>query len=94
MSDTLEIRAIVAAVLAEQQGQSKAVAEEAAAAVLRAFGLDDEDHRELRADFQLLRRWRKSVEQAQSLTFKAVIGTLVTGFIAVVWMGVKAFLGK
>src|SRR6266480_7371175 len=36
---------------------------------------------ELRADFQHLRRWRKSVEQAQSYTFKAVITIIVTGFV-------------
>src|SRR5258708_23647999 len=49
---------------------------------------------ELRADFQHLRRWRKSVEQAQSYTFKAVITVIVTGFIGAVWLGIKATLGK
>lgn len=97
-----DIRSIVAAVLAEQQeqsrelyrDQSKAAAEQAAATVLRAFGLDDDDHRELRADFQHLRRWRKSVEQAQSLTFKAVVATIASGLIAAVWVGVKTAVGK
>lgn len=36
---------------------------------------------EIRADFQHLRRWRRSVEQAQSYTFKAVITVIVTGFV-------------
>ena len=49
---------------------------------------------ELRADFQHLRRWRKSVEQAQSYIFKAVIIVIVTGFVGAVWLGVKATLGK
>ena len=49
---------------------------------------------ELRADFQHLRRWRKSVEQAQSYTFKAVITVIVTGFVGAVWLGVKVMLGK
>ncbi|MGJ4928163.1 hypothetical protein ACQR1I_16465 [Bradyrhizobium sp. HKCCYLS2038] len=89
-----EVREIVSAVLAEQQEHSKNVAEEAVAAVLRAFGLEDDDHRELRADFQHLRRWRKSVEQAQSLTFKAVVGTIVSGLVAAIWLGVKTTLGK
>jgi hypothetical protein len=40
--------------------------------------MEEEDRRELRADFQHLRRWRKSVEQAQSYTFKAVI-TVIAG---------------
>ena len=49
---------------------------------------------ELRADFQHLRRWRKSVEQAQSFTFKAAISIIVTGFVGAVWLGVKVMLGK
>jgi ABC-type transporter Mla maintaining outer membrane lipid asymmetry permease subunit MlaE len=49
---------------------------------------------ELRADFQHLRRWRKSVEQAQSYTFKAVITIVVTGFVGAVWLGLKVMLGK
>jgi len=49
---------------------------------------------EIRADLQHLRRWRRSVEQAQSYTFKAVITVIVTGFVGAVWLGVKATLGK
>jgi hypothetical protein len=49
---------------------------------------------EIRADFQHLRRWRKSVEQAQSYTFKAVITIIVTGLVGAVWLGVKVMLGK
>jgi len=49
---------------------------------------------ELRADFQHLRRWRKSVEQAQSYTFKAVITIIVAGFVGAVWLGIKVMLGK
>jgi ABC-type transporter Mla maintaining outer membrane lipid asymmetry permease subunit MlaE len=49
---------------------------------------------EMRADFQHLRRWRKSVEQAQSYTFKAVITIIVSGFVGAVWLGVKVMLGK
>jgi ABC-type transporter Mla maintaining outer membrane lipid asymmetry permease subunit MlaE len=49
---------------------------------------------ELRADFQHLRRWRKSVEQAQSYTFKAVITVIVTGLVGAVWLGLKVMLGK
>lgn len=49
---------------------------------------------EMRADFQHLRRWRKSVEQAQGFTFKAVITIIVAGFLGAVWLGVKAMLGK
>jgi hypothetical protein len=34
--------------------------------------LEDDDPKEIRADFLHLRKWRKSVEQAQSLTFNAM----------------------
>lgn len=49
---------------------------------------------ELRADLAHLRRWRRSVEQAQSYTFKAMITVIVTGFVGAVWLGIKATLGK
>jgi PBSX family phage terminase large subunit len=49
---------------------------------------------EMRADFQHLRRWRKSVEQAQSYTFKAVITVIVAGLVGAVWLGIKVMLGK
>ncbi|MBR1229414.1 phage terminase large subunit [Bradyrhizobium sp. AUGA SZCCT0176] len=49
---------------------------------------------EMRADLQHLRRWRRSVEQAQSYTFKAVITVIVTGFVGAVWLGIKATLGR
>ena len=49
---------------------------------------------EMRADLQHLRRWRRSVEQAQSYTFKAVITIIVTGLVGAVWLGIKVMLGK
>jgi hypothetical protein len=64
------------------------------AETLAAFGIEEDDRKELRADFQHLRRWRKSVEQAQSYTFKAVITIIVTGFVGAIWLGIKVVLGK
>ncbi|MFY0091903.1 hypothetical protein ABTP88_17435, partial [Acinetobacter baumannii] len=61
---------------------------------LTSFGMEEEDRRELRADLQHLRRWRKSDEQAQSFTFKAVVTVIATGFVGAVWLGIKATLGK
>jgi hypothetical protein len=93
-----DIKAIVAETLAEQQrlhySDIDAVALKTVATILISFGIEEGDRRELRADFQHLRRWRKSVEQAQSYTFKAVITIIVSGFVGAVWLGVKAMLGK
>ena len=99
MSDD-DIRAVVVETLAEQQrihhGDIDAVVVRAIATILTSFGIEEEDRRELRADFQHLRRWRKSksVEQAQSYTFKAVITVIVAGFLGAVWLGVKVMLGR
>ena len=56
--------------------------------------MDEDDRKELRADFQHLRRWRRGVEQVQSYMFRAVITVMVTGFVVAVWLGIKATLGK
>jgi hypothetical protein len=93
-----EVRAIIAETLAEQhriqQENIDAIVLKAVTSVLASFGIEDDDRKELRADLQHLRRWRKSVEQAQSYTFKAVITVLATGLMGAVWLGVKVVLGK
>ena len=58
-------------------------------AVLASFGIEEEDRRELQADFQHLRKWRKSVEQAQSLTVRVVVVSIVGGVVGAVWLGFK-----
>jgi hypothetical protein len=93
-----DIRAIVVETLAEQRrfhrDEIDAAVLKTIATILTSFGIEEEDRKELRADFQHLRRWRKSVEQAQSYTFKAVITVIATGFVGAVWLGIKATLGK
>jgi hypothetical protein len=93
-----DIRRIVGEVLAEQKrlhiNEADEVILKTIATILTSFGIEEEDRRELRADFQHLRRWRRSVEQAQSYTFKAVITVIVTGLVGAVWLGVKVMLGK
>ncbi|MGA7805605.1 hypothetical protein [Bradyrhizobium sp.] len=61
---------------------------------LASFGIEGDDRREIKADFQHLRRWRKSVEQVQSYTLRAVITAVVGGVLGAAWLAVKAWLGK
>jgi polyhydroxyalkanoate synthesis regulator phasin len=93
-----EIKKVVQEVLSEQRIANKADLEEAVyktiATLLTSFGIEEADRVELKADFHHLRRWRKSVEQAQSYTFKIVITTIVTGFLGALWLGVQSFLHK
>jgi len=93
-----DIRTIVAETLTEQHRRQRedidAIVLREIATILTSFGIADDDRKELRADLQYLRRWRKSVEQAQSYTFKAVITLIVAGLLGAVWLGVKVMLGK
>jgi hypothetical protein len=93
-----EIKVVVQEVLAERKllnpGDIDEVVLKTIASILTSFGIEEDDRREIKADFQHLRRWRKSVEQAQSYTFKAVITVIATGFVGAVWMGIKTALGK
>jgi hypothetical protein len=97
MNET-DIKVIVAETLAEQQrlqySSIDTAVQRAVASILTSFGMEEEDRKELRADLQHLRRWRKSVEQAQSYTFKGVITVIVTGLVGAAWLGFKVMLGK
>lgn len=93
-----DITRIVRAVLdaeAERRGHTlDDVVMKAVATILTSFGVEDDDRKELRADFEHLRRWRRSVEQAQSLTFRMVLTAIVGGVVGATWLGIKTLLGK
>lgn len=89
-----EVKSVIHEVLAEQNSDHDQVVLKTIAAILTSFGIEEEDRKEIRADFIHLRKWRKSVEQAQSYTFKAVITVIATGIVGAVWLGIKTALGK
>lgn len=93
-----DIRQIVNAVLEEESARrGKAMDEvvlKAVATILTSFGMNEDDRKELQADFSHLRRWRKSVEQAQSYGLKTIITVIVGGCLGALWMGIKAMVGK
>jgi hypothetical protein len=60
--------------------------------VLLSLGIREDDHKELREDFQHLRCWRKSVEQTQSYAVRAVITAVVAGILGAIWMGFKVLI--
>lgn len=93
-----EIKQVVQAVLdAETEKRAKNLDDvvlKAVATILTSFGIDEEDRKELKSDFIHLRKWRKSVEQAQGYTFKIVITTIVGGLLGALWLGFQAMLHK
>ena len=91
-----EVREIVSQVLAEQKRANDVdqVVMKTIATILTSFGIEEDDRLELKADFSHLRRWRKSVEQAQTFTFKAIVTVIISGMIGAFWLGFKATIGK
>jgi hypothetical protein len=93
-----DIREIVSAVLEEESKRRGAAMDDvvlkAVATILTSFGIQEDDRKELQADFSHLRRWRKSVEQTQAYAFKTIITVIVGGFLGALWMGIKAAVGK
>lgn len=93
-----EVRQVVSDVLAEQQrlhnNDIDAVALKTIATILTSFGIEEEDRKELRADFNHLRKWRKGVEQVERVGWGTIITVLVTGTLGALWVGIKAMLGK
>lgn len=98
MMQPVDVKAVVAEVLAEQhrlhQDTIDDVVLKTVVNLLTSFGFEEDERKELKKDFVHLRKWRKSVDQATSLSFKVIVGTLVSGFLAAVWLGCKALLGK
>ncbi len=93
-----QIRIIVTAVLdAEAERRGKVLDEvviKAVATILTSFGMNEEDKAELQRDFVHLRKWRKSVEQAENLTFRVVLTAIIGGLVGAVWLGLKVLIGK
>ncbi len=91
-----DVKAIIVEVLAEQKRLYGAETEETVqrtiSTMLTSFGIEEEDRAELRADFIHLRKWRKSVEQAQSLTVRAMVTVIVAGAAGALWLGIKTLL--
>jgi hypothetical protein len=93
-----EVKDVVQEVLAEQRIANRADLDDAAtktiATILLSFGIEEDDRKEIQADFRHLRKWRKSVEQAQSYTFKTIITVIAGGVLGALWLGFKTMLGK
>jgi hypothetical protein len=92
------VKTTVAEVLAEQKKLHNNDADEVVlrtiSTILTSFGIEEEDRVELRRDFEHLRRWRKSVEQAQGYTFKVIVTAIVGGLVGALWLGIKLAVGK
>jgi DNA-binding MarR family transcriptional regulator len=63
-------------------------------AILTSFGIEEDERKELRADFAHLRKWRRSVETVERVGWTTAVTVIVTGILGALWLGVKTLLGK
>lgn len=93
-----EVETIVSAVLSEQKRLHNQDADEVVlktiSTILTSFGIEEEDRKELRADFKHLRGWRKASEKVTNAGIVATVTILIGGFLGAVWLGVKALIGR
>jgi len=94
-----EIKRIVHQVLQDERERAAenfdAVVLRTISAILTSFGINDDEKKEIRADFSHLRRWRKASERVGNAGLAAAIGVVVVGFFGMFWAGFgRALLGK
>jgi hypothetical protein len=93
-----DIRRVVHQVLQDERernaDQMDAVVFKTISTILISFGINDDDRKEMQADFAHLRRWRKSVEQVNRTGMITIVGIIVTGLTGAIWLGFKTILGK
>jgi len=93
-----EIRKIITSVLHEnadmQRDQYDQIVLKTISTILTAFGMDDRDRLEIRADLVHLRQWRKSTETVKKAGWVAILGVIASGFGGMLWLGIKTALGK
>ena len=59
---------------------------------LLQLGVDTSSPLEMQRDFQHLRDWRTAQEAIQRKGYITIIGVLVTGSFALLWIGAKDFI--
>lgn len=62
--------------------------------ILTSFGLEEDERKEIKADFLYIRRFRKASEQAGRVGIGTIIAVVVSGLAGALWLGFKALLGK
>jgi len=58
------------------------------------MGIQTDDPLEMQRDFQHLREWRTNFEAAKRKSFLSLTAMLVTGLVAVLVMGARAYLER
>lgn len=93
-----EIKAAVAEAVTESgvltDGEVRRIVKDAVRQTLRESGIDPDDTKALSDDLRYVRDWRKTTDKIRDKSIMAIVTLLVSGFVAVVWLGFKAMLHK
>ena len=89
MSDTSGVEPRTAHLSSEELEQA---VEQGVVNALIRLGLDASKPMDLQRDFQFLRDLRKSTESVKGKAIVTIVGILVAGGVAVVWLGIKAMV--
>lgn len=73
--------------------EARALIREAVRETFLMLGVKVDDPIEVQKDFQHLRDWRTTTESIKSKTAVAVVGLVVSGLAAALWLGFKGMLG-
>ena len=74
--------------------EARALIREAVRETFLMLGVKVDDPIEVQKDFQHLREWRNTTESIKSKGLLTVMGILVSGMLAALWVGIKDFVGK
>lgn len=68
------------------------IIETAITRALDRVGVDVENPRESRRDFEFVRDWRRSTESVKGKALLVAIGIVVSGMIGAMWLGIKSLV--
>ena len=73
--------------------EARALIREAVRETFLMLGVKVDDPIEVQKDFQHLREWRSTTESVKAKGMLAIVGVVVSGLAAALWMGLKELLG-
>jgi hypothetical protein len=74
--------------------EARALIREAVRETFLMLGVKVDDPIEVQKDFQHLREWRSTTDSIKSKGMIALVGVVVSGLAAAVWMGLREMLSK
>lgn len=74
--------------------EARALIREAVRETFLMLGVKVDDPIEVQKDFQHLREWRSTTESVKAKSMLAIVGVVVSGLAAALWMGIRELLGS